>query len=89
MAKMKRSEEVSRAHSSPSGGQMINDHTFWAGSAPKGSVFPEGTRVREYESANSAGNLDRYEQTSEDIHRIQEEAERKAKKHNRKDDYRN
>ena len=66
-----------------SGGRKIDDHSFWAGGKSKGSVFPEGVHVKEEHSADSAGELMDYEDTTEKIHSQQEMSEKKAKKHNR------
>lgn len=63
-----------------SGGQLIDDHSFWAGSRSKDSVFPDGPhKCKDYSSAEGAASLMKYEQTSEDIHGIQEMAKGKAK----------
>jgi hypothetical protein len=70
-------------------GQRIDDHSFWAGGKSKGSVFPEGVKHKMYASAEGAGEVSRYEDTSEAIHGQQEAGIRKAKAHPVKADYRN
>lgn len=69
--------------------QRIDDHSFWAGKAPKGCVFPEGAKRKEFSSADGAGELKDYEQSSEQIQRMQEMGEDKVEKYGRKDYHRN
>jgi len=65
-----------------SGGQRIDDHSFWAGSKSKDSVFPDGPhKCKEYSSADSAGMELDYEDTTEKIRAQQEMAEKQVKKH--------
>ena len=71
------------------GGQAIDDHSFWAGGASKGSVFPEGVHTKDYSSAEGAGELPKYEDTSEAIKAAQEEGKRKVKANPVKTGYRN
>lgn len=71
-----------------SGGQRIDDHRFWAGGRSKGSVFPEGAKTKDESSADSAGEVMRYEDTTEAIRDVQEAGERKVKKHPMKPGYR-
>lgn len=59
--------------------QMINDHSFWAGSKSKDSVFPKGVHIKDESSASSAGHLSEYEDTTEKIKRSQEENVKKVK----------
>lgn len=55
-----------------SGGQRIDDHSFWAGGRSKDSVFPDGPhKCKDYSSAEGSGSLMKYEQTSEDIKGVQ------------------
>lgn len=71
------------------GGRHIEDHKFFAGSHSKGSVFPEGVHVKNEASADGAGSVMRYEDTTEAIKSQQEMGERKAKSHHQKPGYRN
>ncbi len=65
-----------------SGGQRIDDHSFWAGSRNKASVFPDGPhKEKQYMSAEGAGSEMNYQDTSEKIKSSQDEATRKAKAH--------
>lgn len=70
-------------------GRKIDDHSFWAGGASKGSVFPEGVKHKMESSAEGAGALGKYEDTSESIKSQQEMGIRKAKAHPMKAEYRN
>jgi hypothetical protein len=71
-------------------GQRIDDHASWLGGKPKGSVFPEGVKKKEYQSAEGAGHLgSEYPDTSEDIQRDQMKGDAKAKAHPIKPGYRN
>ena len=72
-----------------SGGQKIDDHSFWAGGKSKGSPFPEGDHVKTYTSAEGAGSEMDYEDTSEKIKATQDECIRKAKALPVKANYRN
>ena len=48
------------------GGQKIDDHSFWAGGKGKASVFPDGPhKVKMESSAEGAGALSSYEDTTE------------------------
>jgi hypothetical protein len=65
-----------------SGGQRIDDHSFWAGSASKGSVFPDGPhKVKMESSAEAAGSLPGYEDTTDKIKAAQVEGAKKVKSH--------
>ena len=70
-----------RARGAVSGGQRIDDHSFWAGGKSKGSVFPEGAKTKMESSAEGAGSMNKYEDTTERIKSAQEEGVRKAKGH--------
>jgi len=70
-------------------GQRIDDHSFWAGKGSKGSVFPEGVHTKRETSAEGAGELNRYEDTTEAIKSAQDENIRKAKAHPLKTNFRN
>ena len=72
-----------------SGGQRIDDHGFWAGGKSKGSVFPEGAKIKHESSAEGAGKLSKYEDTTEAIKGVQEMGKGKAKSHDMKPGYRN
>lgn len=73
-----------------SGGQRIDDHSFWAGSKGKDSVFPEGPhKVKNESSADGAGSLMKYEQTSEEIKGVQNMQQGKIKSHPLKSGTRN
>lgn len=69
--------------------RRVDDHSFWAGKAPKGCVFPEGAKRKEFSSAEGAGELRGYEQSSEEIKKFQEMQDRKVSENPRKDYHRN
>ena len=70
--------------------QRIDDHSFWAGSKGKSSVFPDGPHKTKTEtSAEGAGKLAEYDQTTEDIRRDQVAGDGKVKAHPMKPGYRN
>lgn len=72
------------------GGQLISDHSFWAGSKGKNSVFPDGPHKTKVESsAVGAGAEMDYEDTTEKIKAQQMEGVRKVKAHPMKPLYRN
>jgi FtsZ-interacting cell division protein ZipA len=63
-----------------SGGRRIDDHGFWAGSKGKASVFPDGPhKEKDESSAEGAGHLAYYEDTTEAIKKVQMAAEKKTK----------
>ncbi len=64
-----------------SGGQRIDDHSFWAGKGSNGSVFPMGAKTKNESSAEGAGNLPNYEDTTERIRAAQVEGTKKIKGH--------
>lgn len=69
------------------GGMKINDHKFFAGSgSPK---FPVGNKLKEYSSAEGAGAVGEYEDTTEKIHSQQNMGIKKAEGHKQKPQYRN
>jgi len=73
-----------------SGGQKIDDHSFWAGGRSKASVFPDGPhKEKEYVSAEGAGSLMKYEDTDAMIKATQVEGVKKAKARPLKEHYRN
>lgn len=78
------------ASGAKSGGMRIDDHSFWAGGKGKASVFPDGPHKEKMESsAEGAGSLMNYEDTTEKIKAAQVEGVRKAKAHSSKPMYRN
>lgn len=66
------------------GGKRIDDHKFWAGSPSKGSVFPEGAHTKDESSAEGAGAVMDYEDTTEKIRSSQEKSKSQVHKHGRK-----
>jgi hypothetical protein len=62
-----------------SGGMRIDNHKFWAGGAGKNSRFPDGAHTKDESSADSAGSVMKYEDTTEAIRATQEEGKRQAK----------
>lgn len=81
----------SRASTFKSGGQRIDDHKSWMGSPGKNSRFPDGPyKTKEEMSANGAGEVMTYEDTTEQIKRSQDTAEKKIRAHKMKEpNYRN
>lgn len=68
-----------------SGGMRIDNHASWIGAAGKSSVFPDGPhKVKNESSAEGAGSLMSYEDTTEKIRSAQEMAKAKQKGHDRK-----
>lgn len=79
----------SRKGSFHSGGQRIDDHSFWAGGPGKDMVMPQGVHTKDESSAEGAGSVMKYEDTSEMIRASQEKAKSKVKSHGRKEFERN
>lgn len=80
----------SRPGTFKSGGQRIDDHSFWAGKSGKDSRFPDGPhKTKDESSAEGAGSISRYEDTTEAIKSAQVMGEKKAKSHPLKTGYRN
>ncbi len=50
-----------------SGGQRIDDHSFWAGKAGKDMVMPQGVHTKSESSAEGAGSELDYEDTTEKV----------------------
>ncbi len=75
----------------PSGGQKIDDMSFWAGGKGSASVFPDGPhKVKMESSAEGAGNVPKYIDTTEAIRKGQVDAVGKVKGHQGKlPEYRN
>ncbi len=71
----------SKKGSFKSGGRRIDDHSFWAGAKSKDSVFPKGCHTKDESSADGAGSVMKYEDTTEEIRASQEAGERKVKAH--------
>jgi len=64
------------------GGQRIDDHSFWAGSKGKASVFPDGPhKTKDYSSAEGSGHVAYYEDTTEAIKKVQMDSNKKVKSH--------
>lgn len=62
-----------------SGGMKITDHAFFGGSgSPK---FPTGNKLKSESSAEGAGNVLKYEDTTEAIKAAQVEGVKKVKGH--------
>lgn len=71
-------------------GRKIDDHSNWMGGASKGSVFPEGAKVKRESSSESAGHIgSEYSDTTEMVKRDQNMGNAKAKSHKIKAGYRN
>ena len=68
-------------------GQKISDHGFWAGGKSEGSVFPKGVHHKAESSAEGAGKVGKYEDTTEAIRSVQSMNDSKAKGHKQKDGY--
>jgi len=80
----------SRKGTFKSGGQRIDDHSFWAGKKGKDSVFPDGPhKCKDESSAEGAGSLAKYEDTSEAARATQSSISSKIKSHPLKSGYRN
>jgi len=72
-----------------SGGQKINDHGSWVGKGSDGVVFPSGAKMKRETSAEGAGGVSEYEDTTEKIKAQQEMNIRKAEAHKQKPLHRN
>lgn len=70
-------------------GRRIDDHSFWAGGKSKSSVFPEGVHTKHESSAEGAGRVTSYPDTTEKIRSTQEMTDRKTRKEAQREDYRN
>lgn len=69
-----------KGSSFPSGGQKIDDMSFWAGKGSPGSVFPDGPhKVKMESSAEGAGNVIKYQDTTEAIRAAQVEGAKKVR----------
>ncbi len=72
-----------------SGGQRIDDHKFWGGGPTKESVLAHGAKSKMEDSAVGAGNVSRYEDTTETIKEQQVKGAKKIHSHPMKPEYRN
>lgn len=72
--------DVTRPGSFKSGGQRIDDHSFWAGKPGKDSRFPDGPhKTKDESSAEGAGSVMRYADTTEAIKLQQTTGSKKIK----------
>lgn len=78
---MAMADSQKQGKSFPSGGQRIDDRSFWAGSGSNGSVFPMGAKTKDESSAEGAGNVMKYEDTTEAIKASQVAGVGKIKAH--------
>jgi hypothetical protein len=62
------------------GGQRIDNHSSWMGKGSNGSVFPMGAKVKNESTAEGAGSVMRYEDTTERIKYSQEMGEKQIKR---------
>lgn len=72
-----------------SGGQRIDDHSFWAGGPGKNMVMPQGVHTKAESSAEGAGSEMEYEDTTEKVKAQQVMGVNKAKAHAQKPLHRN
>ena len=71
-------------------GKRIDDHSFWAGKRGKDSVLPDGPhKTKSESSAEGAGALHHYEDTTEAIKSQQMMGEKKLRGHPQKPGHRN
>lgn len=70
------------------GGQKVSNHAFWAGGKKEGMPLPMETKTKGESSANGAGKLDRYEDTTEAIKSVQDRGESKIRGHKMREGYR-
>lgn len=79
----------SRPGSFKSGGQRIDNHSFWAGKPEKDSRFPDGPhKTKDESSAEGVGSLSHYEDTTEAIKSQQMMGSKKVKGHAQKPGHR-
>lgn len=62
-------------------GRRINDHSFWAGGGSSTSVFAMGAKSKTIAETKGAGEMMKYPDTEELVHRDQERAISKIKAH--------
>jgi len=70
-------------------GRKIDDHSFWAGGKGKNAVMPDGVHTKSESSAEGAGALSHYEDTTETIKSQQEMGKKKIHGHATKPGHRN
>jgi len=70
-------------------GRAINDHSSWMGKGSNGSVLPMGCKVKSESSAEGAGTLSMYKDTTEAVKEQQVAGISKAKANSMKPGYRN
>lgn len=86
---MKQHDDSSKG-SFKSGGRRIDDHSAWMGGPGKHSVLPDGPhKVKPEMSAQGAGSLGKYEDTTEAIRSTQMAGDSKIKARPLKAGYRN
>ena len=69
--------------------RRIDDHSFWAGSRSKGSIFPEGAKTQMHDSDGGEGRMMDYPDTDPRIREQQNDNEKKMASHKLKVPYRN
>lgn len=69
-------------------GRRIDDHKSIGTPGGKGEVFKKGVHTRDYSSAEGAGSLSKYEDTTETIKSQQQMGISKAKSHSQKPGHR-
>lgn len=72
-----------------SGGQRIDDHSSWIGKGSDGVVYPSGAKMKRETSAEGAGTIMEYEDTTAKIKAQQDMGIAKAKSHKTKPSHRN
>lgn len=73
------SDSQKKGGSFPSGGQKIDDRSFWAGGAGKNMVMPQGVHTKSESSAEGSANITKYEDTTEAIRAAQVEGVKKVR----------
>lgn len=61
-------------------GRRIDDHSFWAGKGNDRSIFPEGVHTKGEDSAEGAGAVREYQDTTDSIKRVQDDCVREIKR---------
>lgn len=61
--------------------RSINDHSFWGGGRSEESVLAKGAKAKRESSAEGAGEVMSYEDTTEKVKAQQELAKSKVKSH--------
>ena len=67
----------------------INDHSFFAGSKSKDSVFPKGVHTKDLAKDADHQGMRKYEDKEPDIKAMQKAAEGKLSKFSKNEDVRN